>query len=133
MAANHSVNFPYGVFPQSFCNQHVVSFQPGTVNSATGPVSGDVDVLGAVNGTTGLMKTGNSSMLNSISSLMSTGNSSGTVLEPTQGLQLRAKFTVIWSSEELEVLKQGIIRWGITCNFLCICDRKLPWVCDFDV
>ncbi|KAG6476372.1 hypothetical protein ZIOFF_065612 [Zingiber officinale] len=118
MAANHSVSFPYGVFPQSFCNQHVVSFQPGAVNSASGPVSGDVDVLGAVDGTTGLMKIGNSSMLNTISSVMSTSNSPGTVLDPTQGLQLRAKFSVTWSFEELQVLKQSIIRYASEPNIM---------------
>ncbi|WOL09796.1 hypothetical protein Cni_G18549 [Canna indica] len=111
MAADHNFNFPYGgAFPQPFCDQRVVSFQPGTTNSATGIVPGGMNVSGGVNGS-GMMLTGNSSKLNSISSLMSTSNSPrNALLDPVHGLKHRAKFSVDWSNEELELLKQGIVR-----------------------
>ncbi|KAG6534310.1 hypothetical protein ZIOFF_008196 [Zingiber officinale] len=64
------------------------------------------------------MTTGNSSMLNIISSLMSTSNSPGTVLDQMQGLQLRSTFSVSWSYEELEVLKQGLVRYANEPNML---------------
>ncbi|CAL9124694.1 unnamed protein product [Musa textilis] len=109
MAADHNINFPLGgVFPQSFCNQHVVSFRSGTVNNTHGVFPGGMNISGGINGTTAMILAGNSGTLNNISPFVSTAKSPRIIpLDQQHGRKHRTSFAVDWSCEELEVLKRG--------------------------
>ncbi|CAD5164123.1 unnamed protein product [Musa acuminata subsp. malaccensis] len=111
---DHGINFPHGgVFLQSFCNQHVVSFQPKDVKSTTNVFLGDMNTSGGIIATTGILLTGNASTPNNISSMILTGNlPSNILLDPLPGLEHLAAFAVDWSCEELEVLKHGLVMFA---------------------
>lgn len=127
MAADHNINFPLGgVFPQSFCNQHVVSFHSGTVNNTHGIFPGGMNISGGINGTTAMILAGNSGTLNNISPLVSTTNSPGNIpLEPQHGRKHRTSFAVDWSCEELEVMKRGLATYVASFFLLAAASRYL--------
>ncbi|WOL16863.1 hypothetical protein Cni_G25651 [Canna indica] len=101
MAADHNINFPHRVPPQSFCNRHLVTFGSGSLNSTAGYLPGGINSAGEINGIAGMSLTGNSSLLNNISSMVSASASPPNVKH-------RSAFSVDWTYEELEVLKQGL-------------------------
>ncbi|URD80661.1 hypothetical protein MUK42_05429 [Musa troglodytarum] len=116
MAAEHNINFPYeAVLQQSFRNQHV-SFQPGSENSATGFSPGGMDSSGGINGSTGMIVTGNSPLLNNISVMFSTSSSPANV--PLDPVKHSTAFSVDWTFEELEVLKQGLVTYSSEPNIM---------------
>ncbi|RZR70617.1 hypothetical protein BHM03_00000863 [Ensete ventricosum] len=116
MAADHNINFTYeAVLQQSFRNQHG-SFQPGSENSATGFSPGGMDSSGGINGSTGMIVTGNSPMLNNISVMFSTSSSpANLLLDPVKH---STAFSVDWTIEELEVLKQGLVTYSSEPNIM---------------
>ncbi|KAJ8511258.1 hypothetical protein OPV22_001692 [Ensete ventricosum] len=116
MAADHNINFTYeAVLQQSFRNQHG-SFQPGSENSATGFSPGGMDSSGGINGSTGMLVTGNSPMLNNISVMFSTSSSpANLLLDPVKH---STAFSVDWTIEELEVLKQCLVTYSSEPNIM---------------
>ncbi|CAL9207249.1 unnamed protein product, partial [Musa hybrid cultivar] len=116
MAADNNINFPYeAVLQQSFRNQHV-SFQPGSENSATGFSPGGMDSSGGINGSTRMIVTGNSPVLNNISVMFSTSSSPANVL--LDPVKHSTAFSVDWTFEELEVLKQGLVTYSSEPNMM---------------
>ncbi|URE40602.1 hypothetical protein MUK42_18128 [Musa troglodytarum] len=120
MAMDHGINFPHGgVYQQSFCNQHVNSFQPKDVNSTTNIFPGHMYTSGGILAMTGMILIGNSSTPNNVSPMISTSNPPGNILlEPVPGLKHIAAFAVDWSCEELEVLKRGLVIYASEPNIM---------------
>ncbi|CAL9109122.1 unnamed protein product [Musa textilis] len=120
MVMDHGINFPHGgVLLQSFCNQHVVSFQPNDAKSTTGVFLGDMNTSGGIIAMAQMVLTGNASTPNNISPMISTGNPpSNILLDPFPGLKHHAAFAVGWSFEELEVLKRGLVTFAGEPNIM---------------
>lgn len=92
----------YGVFPHSFCNQHVVSFQTSSITSGSGvmPVCLDTSSSGM---------NGNMAMLNTTSStIVSTGSPNMIADSSCQNLKYSAPLAVEWSYPELQLLSDGL-------------------------
>lgn len=127
MAEDPNKNFLHGgVFPQSFCNQQVVSFQSGAVNSTTGMI--DTNNMGGISSTAGMILANNPSMMMNNASLMiphsnsssnilhaiPPSNSSSNILhEPVPGLKHGIGLAVDWSYEELAMLREGLDRYAV--------------------
>ncbi|XP_064975830.1 uncharacterized protein LOC103993900 isoform X4 [Musa acuminata AAA Group] len=120
MVMDHGINFPHGgVYQQSFCNQHVHSFQPKDVNSTTSIFPGDINTSGGIITKTGMILIGNSSTPNNVSPMILTSNPPGNILlEPVPGLKHIAAFAVDWSCEELEVFKRGLVTYASEPNIM---------------
>ncbi|WOK98855.1 hypothetical protein Cni_G07567 [Canna indica] len=121
MAADHNLNFNYGgVFPPSFSNQNVVSFQPGTVNNAAGLMSEGMYSSGDVSSMAGMILPGNTGTQNNTSAMITLpANLSGNiVLDPVPPLKHGPAMSVGWSLEELYVLRQGLIEYATEPNIM---------------
>lgn len=119
MAADRNMNFQHGgVFPQSFCNQQVVSFQSGAVNSAAGMI--DPNTMGGISSTAGLILANNPGMMiNNASLMIPPSNSPGNILvDPVPGLKHGVGLAVDWSYEELAVLREGLDRYANELNIM---------------
>ncbi|KAI0499585.1 hypothetical protein KFK09_017791 [Dendrobium nobile] len=114
MAADSNMSFHNGVFPSSFCNQVVVSFQSGAVNGTAGVVQGGINNSGGISSSSGMVRAGNpSSILNNTSSMMLQGNSQSSLfLEPMAGLKHDTGLAVDWSYKEQAILHHGLIKYA---------------------
>ncbi|XP_028553117.1 uncharacterized protein LOC110112682 isoform X1 [Dendrobium catenatum] len=111
-AADSNMNFQHGLFPSSFCNQHVGSFQTGTINSTAGLVQGGINCSGGINTAAGMLA-GNPGSLNSGSSLMLEGSSNGDHhLELLAGLKHDTGLAADWSYREQALLSHGLIQYA---------------------
>jgi hypothetical protein len=91
----------YGVFPHSFCNQHVVSFQTSSVTSVSGAIPVCLDTSSGMNG--------NMAMLNTTTStIVSTGSPNMSAESSCQNLKYTAPLAVEWSYPELQLLNDGL-------------------------
>ncbi|XP_072957786.1 uncharacterized protein [Typha angustifolia] len=117
MAADHNMNF--GVFPQSFCNQRVVSFQSGAVNSSAGVIPGSTSSSSEVNGIPGLVLPGNAAMMNNPALMIQQCNSpSNGFIEPVHGVKQGSTLAVHWSYQELAVLRDGLDKFANEPNIM---------------
>ncbi|XP_020575132.1 uncharacterized protein LOC110021124 [Phalaenopsis equestris] len=114
MAADSNMSFHNGVFPSSFCNQLVVSFQSGAVNGATGVIQGGINSSGGMSGSSGMVRGGNpSGVLSNTSSMILQGNSQSSLfLEPMAGLKHDTGLAVDWSYKEQAILHHGLIKYA---------------------
>ncbi|KAL0912857.1 hypothetical protein M5K25_016271 [Dendrobium thyrsiflorum] len=114
MAADSNMSFHNGVFPSSFCNQVVVSFQSGAVNGTAGVVQGGINNSGGISSSSGMVRAGNpSSILSNTSSMMLQGNSQSSLfLEPMAGLKHDTGLAVDWSYKEQAILHHGLIKYA---------------------
>ncbi|CAL4968124.1 unnamed protein product [Urochloa decumbens] len=95
----------YGVFPHSFYNQHVVSFQTSSITSGSGATPVCVDTSSGMNG--------NMAMLNTTSStIVSTGSPNMTSDSSGQSLKYSTPMAVEWSYPELQMLNDGLIKYA---------------------
>lgn len=95
----------YGVFPNSFCNQHVVSFQTSSVTSGSGAMPVCLDTSSGMNG--------NMAMLNTTSStIVSTGSPNMISDSSSQTLKYSAPMAVEWSYAELQMLNDGLNKYA---------------------
>ncbi|XP_073112764.1 uncharacterized protein [Elaeis guineensis] len=119
MAEDPNMNFPHGgVFPQSFCNQQVVSFQSETVNSTTGMIG--MNSMSGISSTAGMILANNPAMMiNNASLMISPCNSPSNILqEPVPGLKHGIGLAVDWSYEELAMLREGLERYANEPNIM---------------
>lgn len=122
MASEQNLN--YGLFPQSFCNQNVVSFQTGMVNNTSlgmVPVTANesIEVSSRVGGLPGTMNAScstvvpmNNTMVGTSSMIGSSdmSNSTGLVVDQSH-LKYGSSISVEWSQQELAVLRDGLARY----------------------
>lgn len=95
----------YGLFPHSFCNQHVVSFQTSSITSGSGAMPVCLDTSSGTNG--------NMAMLNTTSStIVSTGSPNMISDSSCQNLKYSAPLAVEWSYLELQMLNDGLNKYA---------------------
>ncbi|KAF8768868.1 hypothetical protein HU200_007432 [Digitaria exilis] len=95
----------YGLFPHSFSNQHVVSFQTSSITSASGAMPVCLDTSSGMNG--------NMATLNTTSStIVSTGSPNMISDSSGQSLKYSAPMAVEWSYPELQMLNDGLIKYA---------------------
>ncbi|KAJ1280058.1 hypothetical protein BS78_04G203300 [Paspalum vaginatum] len=95
----------FGVFPHSFCNQHVVSFQTSSIASGSGAMPVCLDTSSGMNG--------NMAMLNTTSStIVSTGSPNMISDSSSQSLKYSAPMAVEWSYAELQMLNDGLNKFA---------------------
>ncbi|GAU51445.1 hypothetical protein TSUD_12940 [Trifolium subterraneum] len=134
MAAESNTGFHYGDMNSSL-NWHAISFQSGAVNSLPEMVPMG-NYFGLNNDGSGMMYSGNSSIVNSNSHVISQqGNASGCSLlvDSVPGLKHDAGLAAEWSVDEQYKLEEGLLN----CNILycgrhsgCYdCYTKLPPAC----
>ncbi|XP_078167285.1 uncharacterized protein LOC144562035 isoform X1 [Carex rostrata] len=124
MASEQNLN--YGLFPSSFCNQNVVSFQTGMVNNTSlgmVPVTTNTSmeastsrvggVPATLNASCSLVVPMNSNMIGTSSMMCSSdmSNSPGLVVDQAN-LKYGSSISVDWSPQELAVLRDGLARHG---------------------
>ncbi|KAK8940852.1 hypothetical protein KSP39_PZI009826 [Platanthera zijinensis] len=113
MAADSNMSFHNGVFPSSFCHQHVVSFQSGAINNAAGVVQGGINTAGGISGSSNRMLTGNPGNLNNTSAMIFQGNSQSSMfLEPMACLKHDTGLAADWSYKEQALLHHGLIKYA---------------------
>ncbi|XP_020083635.1 uncharacterized protein LOC109707012 isoform X2 [Ananas comosus] len=112
MAADPNMNF--GVFPQSFCNQRMVSFQPSGLKGEVGIIPGSMNCSIAVNSAPGMPAM--PGMVNATTCSMISPSPvnppSNLLVEPAHGLKHGAMLAVDWSNQELALLKEGLDRFA---------------------
>lgn len=112
MTADSNMSFHNGLFPSSFCNQHVVSFQSGAISSTNG-VQGGINASGGIISSPGMILAGNSSILNNTPDMFFQGNSqSGLFLEPMACLKHDTGLAADWSYKEQALLHHGLIKYA---------------------
>lgn len=90
----------YGMFPQTFCNQHVVSFQTSSVASGSGVMPGCLDTSSGMND--------NLAMLNTTASTIVSTGSPNMISDSSQNIKYTAPMAVDWSLLELQILNDGL-------------------------
>jgi hypothetical protein len=90
----------YGMFPQSFCNQHVVSFQTSSVASGSGVMPGYLDTSSGMND--------NLAMLNTTSSTIVSTGPPNMISDSSQSIKYTAPMAVDWSLLEQQILNDGL-------------------------
>jgi hypothetical protein len=98
MADDPSLDF--GEFPQPFCSQQVVSFQPSVTTSGSGGMPVYLDCSSGMDS--------NTVMLSTTPSVVVSTTSSNTVADPGQNLKYGGPLAADWSRLELDVLKDGL-------------------------
>lgn len=94
----------YVVFPQSFCNQHVVSFQTSAITSGSGAMPVCLDTSSGMND--------NLAMLNTTPSTIVSTGSPNMIVDSTQSLKYGAPMAVDWSYPELQMLNDGLHKYA---------------------
>ncbi|KAL6899560.1 hypothetical protein ACP4OV_006218 [Aristida adscensionis] len=94
----------YGVFPQSFFNQHVVSFQTSSIASGSGAMPVYLDTTSAMNGNQAMPTT-------TSSTIVSTG-SPNMISDSSQNLKYGAPMAVDWTYLELQILNDGLNKYA---------------------
>jgi hypothetical protein len=111
MAAESNTGFHYGDMNSSL-NWHAISFQSGAVSSLPEMVPMG-NYFGLNNDTSGMMYSGNSSIVNGNSHVISQqGNSSGCSLlvDSVPGLKHDAGLAAEWSVDEQYKLEDGLLK-----------------------
>ncbi|KAL6633940.1 hypothetical protein ACP70R_026611 [Stipagrostis hirtigluma subsp. patula] len=94
----------YGVFPQSFFNQHVVSFQTSSIASGSGAIPVSMDTSSGMNG--------NLVMSNATPSTIVSTGSPNIISDSSQSLKYGAPMAVEWSCLELQILNDGLNKYA---------------------
>ncbi|XP_028766921.1 uncharacterized protein LOC114724680 isoform X2 [Neltuma alba] len=96
----------------SALNQHAISFQSGSINNLSEMVP--MGTYFGLNSTSGLIYSGNSSMISSNSVISQANNSSGSslLLDSVPGLKHDTVLAVEWSVEEQYRLEEGLSRYS---------------------
>ncbi|TVU02606.1 hypothetical protein EJB05_20683 [Eragrostis curvula] len=94
----------YGMFPQSFCNQHVVSFQTSSIANASGVMPGCLDTSSGMND--------NLAMLNTTPSTIVSTGSPNMISDSSQSIKYSAPMAVDWSFLELQILNDGLNKYA---------------------
>ncbi|CAJ2674161.1 uncharacterized protein LOC123912470 isoform X2 [Trifolium pratense] len=113
MAAESNTGFHYGDMNSSL-NWHAISFQSGAVSSLPEMVPMG-NYFGLNNDTSGMMYSGNSSIVNSNSHVISQqGNASGCSLlvDSVPGLKHDAGLAAEWSVDEQYKLEEGLLKYA---------------------
>ncbi|CAN6240197.1 unnamed protein product [Urochloa humidicola] len=98
MADDPSMNF--GVFSQSLCNQHVVSFQTSATTSGSGGMPPYLDCSTGMDASVG--------MLNTTPSVVVSTGSSNTPTDSGQSLKYGGPLAADWTHLELQILRDGL-------------------------
>lgn len=115
MGAESNTGFHYGDMNSGF-NWHAISFQSGAVNSLPEMVPMS-NYYGLNNDNSGMMYSGNSSIINSNSNppvISQQGNASGSslLLDSVPGLKHDAGLAVEWSVDEQYKLEEGLVKYA---------------------
>jgi len=95
----------YGVFPQSFYSQHVVSFQTsGAITNGSGALPVCLDTSSGMNGNLAMVNT-------TPSTVVSTGSPS-MISDSSQSLKYGGPMAVEWSYPELQMLNDGLHKYA---------------------
>lgn len=110
MAAESNMNFFGGhggsrVFPPSFYNEHVLSFQSRAVNSSAGTIQGGLNAGGLIFGGDCVNLVGASSTM-----IQALGNYGNLLVEQLPGLKHGTGLAVDWSFSEQAILNDGRIK-----------------------
>ncbi|KAF3335400.1 hypothetical protein FCM35_KLT19907 [Carex littledalei] len=114
MAADSSMGFHQGIIP-SFYNQHMVSFQSGTMNNNSRGLSGTGAVGTSSNAGLFLSPNSPSNLISNMPcpTIVQAGSSSS---DPFCGPMPKFKFVTgspaDWSLSELAILKEGLVRYA---------------------
>uniref|UniRef100_A0A0D9VIM0 Myb-like domain-containing protein n=1 Tax=Leersia perrieri TaxID=77586 RepID=A0A0D9VIM0_9ORYZ len=95
----------YAVFPHSFCNQHVVSFQTSTITNGSGAMPVCPVTSGGMNSDLTIMNNTTPSMIVSTAS-------PNMLADSNQGLKYAAPMAVDWSYPELQLLNDGLFKYA---------------------
>jgi hypothetical protein len=95
----------YGVFPQSFYGQHVVSFQTSAIANGSGAMPVCLDTSSGMNG--------NLAMLNTTPSTVVSTGSPNMISDSSQSLKYGGPMAVEWSYPELQMLNDGLHKYVI--------------------
>jgi hypothetical protein len=90
----------YGMFPQSSCNEHVVSFQTSSIVSGSGVMPGCPDTSSGMNDSLAMLKT-------TPSTIVSNG-SPNMISDSSQSIKYTAPMAVEWSLLEQLILNDGL-------------------------
>ncbi|KAM0824428.1 hypothetical protein ACQ4PT_070209 [Festuca glaucescens] len=93
----------YGVFPQSFYGQHVVSFQTSAITNGSGAMPVCLDTSSGMNG--------NLAMLNTTPSTVVSTGSPNMISDTSQSLKYGGPMAVEWSYPELQMLNDGLHKY----------------------
>ncbi|KQK00437.1 uncharacterized protein LOC100845515 isoform X2 [Brachypodium distachyon] len=94
----------YGVFPQSFYSQHVVSFQTSAISNGSGAMPVCLDTSNGMNG--------NLAMLNTTPSTIVSTGSPNMIADSSQTLKYGGPMAVEWSYPELQMLNDGLHKYA---------------------
>ncbi|XP_043716830.1 uncharacterized protein LOC122664869 isoform X2 [Telopea speciosissima] len=123
MAADSNMGIHQGAFMASMLNRHTISFQSSASSSNSGmiPLGNSIGINGTVplgnslgmNSTSGMILTGNSSMINNNPGITAAGNSPGSLLlDSVPGLKHDTGLAVEWSPEEQSKLEEGLVKYA---------------------
>ncbi|KAM0875778.1 hypothetical protein ACQ4PT_036595 [Festuca glaucescens] len=93
----------YGVFPQSFYGQHVVSFQTSAITNGSGAMPVCLYTSSGMNG--------NLAMLNTTPSTVVSTGSPNMISDTSQSLKYGGPMAVEWSYPELQMLNDGLHKY----------------------
>ncbi|XP_061342087.1 uncharacterized protein LOC133288370 [Gastrolobium bilobum] len=93
----------------SALNRHAISFQPGTINSLSEMVP--MGNYFGLSSTTGMIYSGNSTIINS-NPVMSQAGSSSLLLDSVPGLKHDTGLAVEWSVDEQYKLEEGLVNYA---------------------
>jgi hypothetical protein len=115
MAADSSMGFHQGIIP-SFYNQHMVSFQSGTMNNNYRGTNGSATVGTSSNAGLFLSPSSSSNLISNMPG-PTIGQAGSSSSEPFCGPMPKFKFVTgspaDWSLNELAILKEGLVRYTI--------------------
>uniref|UniRef100_A0A0E0CNR2 Myb-like domain-containing protein n=1 Tax=Oryza meridionalis TaxID=40149 RepID=A0A0E0CNR2_9ORYZ len=94
----------YPVFPHSFCNQHVVSFQTSTIANGSGAIPVCPASSGGMNS--------DMTLLNTTPSTIVSTSSPNMLADSSQSLKYAAPMAVDWSYPELQLLNDGLLKYA---------------------
>ncbi|XP_062222691.1 uncharacterized protein LOC133921718 isoform X2 [Phragmites australis] len=94
----------YEVFPHSFCDQHVVSFQTSLITSGSGAMPVCLDTSSGING--------NMAMLNTTPSTIVSTGSPNMVSDSSQSINYSTPMAVEWSYLELQILNDALNKYA---------------------
>uniref|UniRef100_A0A0E0NI46 Uncharacterized protein n=1 Tax=Oryza rufipogon TaxID=4529 RepID=A0A0E0NI46_ORYRU len=94
----------YPVFPHSFCNQHVVSFQTSTIANGSGAIPVCPASSGGMNS--------DMTLLNTTPSTIVSTSSPNMLADSNQSLKYAAPMAVDWSYPELQLLNDGLLKYA---------------------
>lgn len=94
----------YPVFPHSFCNQHVVSFQTSTIANGSGAIPVCPASSGGMNS--------DMTLLNTTPSTIVSTSSPNMLADSNQSLKYAAPMAVDWSYLELQLLNDGLLKYA---------------------